>query len=836
MNDPASFISYSSRMSSDEEENEYVDRKEVSIFFEENKTMITESKIYFVFGNNLFEQELPNLDIMQTESFIQNTLDQYTDDKLTKLIGFRTSYCQKTISQKEIYIDLDPIIYGRPNDSKWLFNNIRPDLVLLNFNIYFLRCNPKNKTTISTIMGNMFNNIKEITSNIKNNEGTYLTQEQFLREYLQQIDNLRPYACFPGYYTFIRYCINEKITNIDIIMKTLIGDLFKNFYCLIDLLISSNKRHDYYSRMMILYSFVLRNFQYPYNEIINFNLEEYEKIELIFLEIIFLSDIFHLTESAHIFISSKQEIKNFALPNGLCDIYGNKVNFKFSIHDNKLYLNNGSLNAIKPYRFNLINEYEVDFSRRTDINLYFKNGNMIFFNPKLKGSTDGLIINIINDGMTSTIYCKELFYFSKGYQDILVDRIVNVENEFFSSAVSCKIQSNKMKIEVNESVYDYIFHNSPYIELIGYFLLVAMEMCPNFTVFKSLTDLKTYILIKKCNIEYQIFETTQNFSKVFNDIKDPKAICSSMIIMHKLRVFQYLFYLNDFHNGNYGIKMYKNAVVDLQIFDIWPSPNFLEVEDLLCYKSQKFNERSRLLSFDENNNLSFFYQKYQVSNEYNNSGDGKDILCNHYTKFIFLTYFSIKKMIEAISYTNEKDGFKLFKLNNKDALGQFYSITCQVFTGPIRFYFQHILNNELIVKLEAENIERYVSRVNYNIGKLIETIALEHIDILGDLKPKETFQIFNCLIHDSLVSSELNNWLAYLKEKLYFEEIILIYIEPRINHSNKTIIEKFLLCKERIEPIINEKKYLVFDDAFSYDICSIYIKHKYCRNPLQLVL
>lgn len=243
-----------------------------------------------------------------------------------------------------------------------------------------------------------------------------------------------------------------------------------------------------------------------------------------------------------------------------------------------------------------------------------------YSNTKNEGVGDGYTYQILD----FRIYCKELFVESDFYLDSKKEQIkiyleslkpnksnaieqrinynsaeINHFNEYFDISKEYNMNQSKsrndwvyinfnsknceyQKERIQKILNQYI---NPYAESLSYILLYYLGFMPSLNVIKSIVNNKIYLMVDQVPAideefgSYYCFGTDLFINPSEFHGKKLNNVCASF---HTFSIFNYLFHLGDFHDGNYAICTREDKFKIL-IFDLWMSPVQIRVDDVINF-------------------------------------------------------------------------------------------------------------------------------------------------------------------------------------------------------------------------------------------------------------
>lgn len=528
-----------------------------------------------------------------------------------------------------------------------------------------------------------------------------------------------------------------------------------------------------FSQLMLTFRFIFNNFLHPYNYI-QVIADDETMQNLLFNEIMCFSNIFS-TLLEDLFTSlqpcSIPFIQNFVL----ADIFGNRIAFIPS-NERQQSITTFCGNSIQEtFTFNYNSSISITYRKvgENSCSQYSIGDYFITYSPKSQGSTFGIIIEIERKSDKSfhhQIFCKELFYFSKSFTQTLYERV-------FVIGVKAKIPDSQdikqshiiMKMDLNYYNLFFIFHNDPHIEMLGYSLLNALDLCPRLTFFRSVFDLKTYIMMEKIPSIYKFYEF-EEFSEALSTFSI-EQLREAMILFHQLKIIHCLFLFCDFHNQNIALNVdIQNGIKSIQLIDQWPCQSFFPVAGLfnpICYQNSTafigacYNRFNRL-----------FLEEFQ------------DIKASYYK----LTYDSFLRIVIRI-YDAVLDSYDSDKFDS---------------TKPLSIFLIRIFFKKQIKKYKKDNFvsmeqDKFAMMAYYNY---ITSSTLTLISHFANGTPKQLREILSGLVFIRFYLDYCRNLqrkeLCY-EEMFQFEllEQIIIYLdEEQIN--NYKLETEMINCDDKV--------------------------------------
>lgn len=488
------------------------------------------------------------------------------------------------------------------------------------------------------------------------------------------------------------------------------------------------------SEIMFLFRFIFKNLHYPYNCFIDIHPYQKQYIRIIFHEFFVFSSITKLLPN----IFSELIVGQIPFSEGefyLIDLLGHKTVFKKSQRDEtQLDCCSGDVH-IETFRFNYFQNVILGNEIYDEVynNPYLTFGNYkMKFVEKSSGSTEGFIIRITDhkNVVLHNIFCKQLFCFSSNFVYALQDRIKVVGGK--SNMPEINLSSSYYRTLTitlgNQSLY-MLYHNDPIIEMFGYSLLKALEMCPNFIFHRSIFDFKTYILMNEVDKKYAFYEV-KNLKKTVNNYSQIQ-IFNSLKVIHNMKIIHGIFLLNDFHDENYALYIQSNQVESISIIDLWPCPIFLPVYELF---------RPAMYTHIRSN-LELFYNIF-----YENFPNKRQIMLNK------INYECFSKIIKLL--------FQKVQLDDKiEIIGKKF-ISCLIVDAFVNQNFNYFIQNDLLsVQTNKDVMKIYRKHTSFNVKKFIEYFVKENGETIIDKeyrkfillkprkeKPKDFIEFINAIL------------------------------------------------------------------------------------------
>lgn len=406
----------------------------------------------------------------------------------------------------------------------------------------------------------------------------------------------------------------------------------------------------YLSKDLSIMDNIKQSFQFQNKEI---------RERFLFIELVALSDIFFTNKSMNRKLFSQYE--NTCLFPNLIDFQGKSHQFFASYdYDNERLLaksNNQDFNFEIPINFidGTLNSIlqTIDFNDRKRCTFTYE--------KKERGSCSGLIINFFYDEVfVRRLYCKELYCSSEQYPKMYQIRLDIVKqtvrtkkgpisvNEYSKLANICSQippYSEYVELQYENFVTQFVYHFNAHVELFGYYLLRNLEICPEFTVYRSEFDSKTYIIMESLNDCYYFCRDIDPTTLCNTTIN---GLCHSTIKLHYMRAIHQVFFLSDFHESNVALKIEGDNVEDINIIDLWPSYCPLEINVISDYESLKrtMNGQTNQVAVDETIVSDELYTKLNSLDEQVLLGDPivYDIMLTKKWRFKMLTYHTYNVM------------------------------------------------------------------------------------------------------------------------------------------------------------------------------------------------
>lgn len=584
--------------------------------------------------------------------------------------------------------------------------------------------------------------------------------------------------------------------------------------------------------------FIYYSRKYP----INYNFQNIEdRNKLLFYEIVAFSDIFFLQANLKEIMFSN--FKDTNLIQNLVDFHGkiNQISASFDEESKRLIAKSDNIEIPINYVNGLINIPEQ--------NIEIFVGKKITFtvDKKKEGVCSGLIIDSFYNGKhIIKFYCKELFCFSKVYQEYYQDRVnffkqwakdIN-EGETISISKHSKLVNICHEIpsytEFNEKRYEfmaseYVNHFNPHVELFGYYLLRAFSLCPNFTVYRSHFDSKTYIIMDSLENDYKFCDNI-DFDCLSNI--NAEDLVYSAIRIHYLKAIQQVFLFADFHEHNVALKYDGKYIDEIKIIDLFPTFFPLKIEQITTFEGlREYIENKEKLTFDEEKNLVPAY--YILLNDFRKlkhckSSIMNDILFTKKYRFLMLTYHAF---VDLIAILIERFVAKDFKYDKR------YSLCCFAVRALFDGYCDEIKQKQLISG-EFKHKDDYINHVMGNIGMFIYQLLYYVNNDCFD----SSFSIYKAHViryEDSKnwnkyathykdgPSYYLTSWRKYHHKYIKPNDVVSIFFSSTINSGN----EFYKISRKHLKNNSDEIHIWV-EDPISFDVCVIYFKNHKPRVSL----
>lgn len=590
--------------------------------------------------------------------------------------------------------------------------------------------------------------------------------------------------------------------------------------------------------IMLIY---LSKDKYDIKEVFQFQSIE-DRENFLFIELIALSDIFFTNKSINRRLFS--QYGNTSLTPNI-DFQGKLhqlfVSYNYDSERLLIKSNNQDFNFEIPFNFfnGTINNIEqtidfIDHKRCT-----------FAFEKKERGLCSGLIINFFYDEIfVRKLYCKELFCFSERYQENYQQRInyfkqiVKIRKEPISKkeysrlANICKqipLYSDYVDLQYENMVTQYVYHFNAHVELFGYYLFKNLEICPEFTVYRSEFDSKTYIVMKSLSNCYHFCRDIDPTTLCNTTIS---GLCHSTIKLHYLRVIHQVFFLSDFHESNVALKFEGDNVEDINIIDLWPTFCPLEMNMISDYESLKktMNGQKCQVAGDENIVSDALYTKLNSLDEQVLFGDPVvyDIMLTKEWRFKMLTYHTYDEIFRKII-----DNFSKKHIKYDDR----YSLCC--------FAFQSIFNDTCTeIKQKQFLPDDFKSKdeyISYVLG-VIGLFLYKYVMYVNNDSLHPNFSLFESHIYRQESYYPINDYwkrfsicdsegISYINVnwKLYVHTYIESGIEFSFLYSNSiknNIKSPYLYSKDALEAN-SRLVHIWFDSPVAFDISINYFKFKY---------
>lgn len=584
------------------------------------------------------------------------------------------------------------------------------------------------------------------------------------------------------------------------------------------------------AKAFVMFDCLLKNLSLRENTELKYKIKNEEDHErFLFIELVALSDIFFFDKSMNEKLFSHFEGID------LINLHENQISFLFDAKrktfitkSNNIYFPVNFLNGKFKIQDNSIEFMDID-GRMYNLTV----------EKKERGICSGFIINYFNEGVqVKKLFCKELFCCSDEYQGKYQSRVEYYQRlaknlskplsiaRYSQLANMChqippysKYEEMRHKFMANK----FVIHFNTHVELFGYYLLKNLKLCPDFTVYRSEFDSKTYIIMESLNEDF----------KFCRDI-DPDYFCNSSIkevvnsayLLHYLKVIHHIFVLSDFHESNVALIIKDNIIESINVIDLWPAHWPIEFDQISNYESieQMMEGHEFSLLSEEIYLIERIYVKLQSFDEQKKSGDLNidDIMITKRWRFTMLTYRMAALMFnELVSIFLSKK----IKYDNQ------YSLCC----FSIRTLFDEVceeISTKQLISGEFEHKDEYINIVMGITSLLIH----QFVEYVTDDSLDHNFSLYRAIFirkedsenwnksakHEEDGTSYLcTNWRRYLHEFIQPNtEILFIYATK----SSSTFESMLEYSKKKLEK--NPKLQVIWlISALAFDICINY----YCK-------
>lgn len=408
--------------------------------------------------------------------------------------------------------------------------------------------------------------IREICQKIIDNNigNSFLFLDSFTKDYCYKYQHLNSQ--------------NELFNDIGFYTEKIFDVLFKQLKCLHDHSLNEEISGDVYSKLIVLIWKIIGD------SFFQFELEDREISHNVIL-IEFLIQLNSTISPPHEYKFQTQNVFGYKSP--LVKLFEGNLYVEFKLKDSDDFI----LNCISCYSKNegvgAGYIYEI-----MDFRIYCKE---LFVHSDFYFDRENDQIKLYLESMktrkSSTIAAKDHFYpYSERISHFDESFHIRKKNDVKPSGcqtdwVSICFDSKNYEFQndrIQKTLKRYI---NAYAESVSYILLYYFGFMPSLSVIKSIITNKIYLMIDQVPLVDEEFGSEYHFGYDFYIDRHKfhgRKLNNLCACLHTFLLFNYLFHLGDFHDGNYSICS-KGDKFKILIFDMWMSPFQIRANDVINF-------------------------------------------------------------------------------------------------------------------------------------------------------------------------------------------------------------------------------------------------------------